>query len=58
MKICNNCTEETTGINQNGSILDYCHNCGVVEGETTEVKEERVPNSQLNDLFQGWAKIF
>lgn len=36
MKYCNHCLEPSVPIEIDGTLLDYCENCGLIEGETHE----------------------
>jgi len=58
MRICNKCDEPTIGIEIDGTILDNCPSCGIVEGETYESNFSTEPNEQLADLFNSWATIY
>jgi len=60
MRICDHCLEPTVGIEIDGTILDNCDNCGIVEGETHEDNSGNFsaqPNEQIADLFKSFAQI-
>jgi len=61
MKVCDHCLEPVVGIETDGTILDNCDNCGIVEGATHEDNSGNFsaqPNEQLSSLFQSFGQVY